>query len=129
MAEIYKYIDEHRILHPDGREFVDMPENSIWQKLKVRIDAGDPDVVIEPWPFDGPDPNALGLMGEPSIWTELRTYRNRLLAECDWVHMPDATVSDEAKTAWESYRQKLRDVPTTVNDNKPQDVVWPTKPE
>jgi len=51
------------------------------------------------------------------------------LAECDWVHMPDATVSDEAKTAWESYRQKLRDVPTTVTDNKPQDVVWPTKPE
>ena len=129
MAEIYKYIGEHRILHPDGREFNDRPENSIWQKLKVRIDADDPDVVIEPWPFDGPDPNALDPMGGPSIWTQLRTYRNRLLAECDWVHMPDVTISDEAKTAWESYRQKLRDVPTTVTDNKPQDVVWPAKPE
>ena len=129
MAEIYKYIDEHRILHPDGREFVDMPENSIWQALKVRIDAGDPDVVIEPWPFDGPDPDALNVMGGPSLWTLFRRHRTKLLTECDWVHMPDVTISDSKKAEWVTYRQKLRDIPTTVIDNKPQDVVWPTKPE
>ena len=130
VKEVYKYIDEHRILHPDGREFNDRPENSIWQELKVRIDAGDPDVVIEAWPFDGPDPSALGPMGVSSIWTQLRTYRNNLLTECDWVvTASDVTISDSKKAEWVTYRQKLRDIPTTIVDNKPQDVVWPTKPE
>ena len=132
VKEVYKYIDEHRILHPDGREFLDRPENSIWQELKVRIDAGDPDVVIEAWPHgDGPDPNSTGrVFTGPSIWTQLRTYRNKLLAECDWVvAASDVTMSDSKKAEWVTYRQKLRDIPTTVVDNKPHDIVWPTKPE
>ena len=120
MPEVYKYIGQHRILHPDGREFVDMPENSIWQALKVRIDAGDPDVVIEPWPYPGPDP--------AKMWPLVRRERNLRLAECDWIHLPNVTVSDEAKATWESYRQELRDLPTTVADDRPHEVVWPTKP-
>jgi hypothetical protein len=40
----------------------------------------------------------------------MRTIRNRLLAESDWTQLPDATCDREA---WATYRQALRDFPTT----------------
>ena len=58
---------------------------------------------------------------------DLRSKRDRLLASCDWVMMPDSPIAD--KTAWETYRQSLRDITnnlTTVDDVN--NVTWPTKP-
>ena len=52
----------------------------------------------------------------------IREYRDRLLTETDWMALGDVTMSD----AWKTYRQDLRDIPTSVAD--PMDVVWPTKP-
>ena len=54
---------------------------------------------------------------------DLRSERNRLLAETDWWMMPDRTATDEQIT----YRQTLRDITDTYNSIN--DVVWPTKPE
>ena len=42
--------------------------------------------------------------------TELRTYRNYLLAQSDWAMASDAPTD---KTAWATYRQALRDFPAT----------------
>jgi len=59
---------------------------------------------------------------------DLRSKRNRLLASCDWVMISDSPIAD--KTAWETYRQSLRDITnnlTTVQDVNA--VVFPTKPE
>ena len=53
---------------------------------------------------------------------DIRSHRNRLLTETDWMANSDVTMSD----TWKTYRQKLRDVPAsnTVYAN----VTWPTQP-
>ena len=38
----------------------------------------------------------------------LRNERNRLLVESDWTQLPD--VPEETKTAWQVYRQELRNI-------------------
>jgi len=37
-----------------------------------------------------------------------RTARNKLLEASDWTQMNDSPLSNEAKTAWATYRQELR---------------------
>ena len=55
-------------------------------------------------------------------WGELRTKRNQLLAETDYLALVDATLSADMRT----YRQKLRDLPANTSDAA--NPVWPTKP-
>jgi len=57
------------------------------------------------------------------LWSQLRTERNRRLAASDWTQLPDARVD---KDAWVEYRQRLRDLPESVQD--PLAVSWPTSP-
>jgi hypothetical protein len=52
----------------------------------------------------------------------LRTRRNQLLAETDYLALADATLTDEMT----AYRQALRDLPANTTD--PANPVWPTKP-
>ena len=54
---------------------------------------------------------------------DIRSHRNRLLTETDWMANSDVTMSD----AWKTYRQELRDIPASNTVYK--DVTWPTKPE
>jgi hypothetical protein len=54
---------------------------------------------------------------------EVRTERNKLLSESDWTQLSDAPVD---KTAWATYRQALRDVPT--QSGFPWTVTWPDAP-
>lgn len=56
--------------------------------------------------------------------TWLRSERDRRIAETDWTQLPD--IPEATKTAWQAYRQALRDVPG--NYTNMIDVVWPTKP-
>lgn len=55
-------------------------------------------------------------------WEDLRTERDRLIAETDWMVLPDRTPTDEQL----AYRQALRDLPANTVD--PANPVWPTKP-
>jgi hypothetical protein len=54
--------------------------------------------------------------------------RNDLLLKSDYIDsaVSQARLSDEQKTAWETYRQALRDLPD--QQQFPWDPVWPTKP-
>ena len=57
---------------------------------------------------------------------KLRSERNSLLAETDWMAFSDVTMSD----AWKKYRQDLRDITkTTPSDDALSNITWPTKPE
>ena len=56
-------------------------------------------------------------------WKELRTKRDRRLAQSDWVVMSDVSVSEETKQAWLDYRQALRDLPDTTRNPSAPD--WP----
>ena len=55
----------------------------------------------------------------------LRTQRNQLLAETDWMGNSDVTMSND----WKTYRQALRDITkTTPSDDALSNITWPTKP-
>ena len=53
----------------------------------------------------------------------IRTKRDGLLAQSDWMANSDVTISD----AWKTYRKTLRNLPASKSD--PDDIVWPTAPE
>ena len=63
---------------------------------------------------------------------KIRRMRYSLLAQSDWTQGSD--VPDDIKSAWTTYRQKLRDMPKDNPDAKLSadgvlsDVTWPTKP-
>jgi hypothetical protein len=61
----------------------------------------------------------------PPAWEQIRSKRNALLKDSDWVGLTDAVVKN--KEAWLTYRQALRDLPSTFKT--PEEVIWPTKPE
>ena len=57
--------------------------------------------------------------------SNLRSKRNRLLAETDFYGNSDVTMSDDMKT----YRQALRDLPSGKDTvDKCENATWPTKP-
>ena len=56
---------------------------------------------------------------------DLRSKRNRLLAETDFYGNSDVTMSNDMKT----YRQALRDLPEGKDTvEKCENATWPTKP-
>ena len=56
---------------------------------------------------------------------DLRSKRNRLLAETDFYALSDVTMSDEMK----KYRKDLRDLPAGKDTvEKCDNATWPTKP-
>jgi len=63
-----------------------------------------------------------------SIWAALRLDRDALLVSSDWTQGFDTPLNDGAKSEWASYRQLLRDFPSTIADPG-ADLTWPTPPE
>ncbi|KGM86773.1 hypothetical protein rosmuc_03066 [Roseovarius mucosus DSM 17069] len=57
----------------------------------------------------------------------IRNIRNQLLAASDWTQLPDAPLGSEARAAWASYRQALRDVTNGVTG--PDQIEWPARPD
>jgi len=55
-----------------------------------------------------------------------RKRRDEKLAESDWTQMQDSPLTAEQRAAWATYRQALRDVPATANDEGW--VTWPQRP-
>jgi hypothetical protein len=67
----------------------------------------------------------------PTLTTteELRKIRNIRLTKTDWTQAADSPLSDSKKTEWATYREALRNIPTSYdNDDSINDVVWPTEP-
>ena len=60
----------------------------------------------------------------------LRNKRNELLKESDWTQVNDCPLSDSKKQEWATYRQSLRDLPSTNQSvNNIADVIFPSMPE
>ncbi len=55
--------------------------------------------------FDGDTPEAQTQM--------MKWHRDGLLASSDWTQSPDSPLSDSDRQAWATYRQALRDFPST----------------
>ena len=63
-----------------------------------------------------------------------RQIRDLKLKKCDWTQAVDSPLSDEKKAEWATYRQKLRDLPSTItprflpNSPKIDESEFPTEP-
>ena len=57
-----------------------------------------------------------------------RTTRDKLLADTDWTQMNDSPLTNEAKTAWATYRQELRDLSDLDAWPNLADEDWPVEP-
>ncbi len=62
------------------------------------------------------------------VMEHLRRKRSLELFSSDWTQSPDSPLSTAKKTEWATYRQELRDLPSTTY-TAIDDIVWPTKPE
>lgn len=86
---------------------------------------------VQTKPTEGEVNSEIARLQSEEPMKRLRDYRNKLLAESDWMANSDVTMSD----AWRTYRQALRDLPSTAtpvldSTTKPgiSGVTWPTKP-
>jgi hypothetical protein len=63
----------------------------------------------------------------PAItWADIRSKRDGLLAETDWVVVKAQEVGEAVPAAWVTYRQALRDLPANTAD--PTKIVFPDAP-
>ncbi len=63
------------------------------------------------------------------FWIAVRIERNNLLSKSDWTQMSDSPLSDSKKTEWATYRQSLRDLPTSNSSaSSYDDVTFPSEP-
>ena len=58
-------------------------------------------------------------------WNRARRRRDVLLSGCDWTAVSDNQLTAAQHTAWETYRQALRDITTQAD---PDNVTWPVEP-
>ena len=57
-----------------------------------------------------------------------KTLRNAKLSASDWTQLSDASLSDDKKAEWKTYRQALRDLPTHAKWPNLASGDWPTPP-
>jgi|TARA_B100000085_G_C18326467_1_gene424445 hypothetical protein len=58
----------------------------------------------------------------------IKAIRDCTLQSTDWTQTADAPLSAEKKAEWAEFRQKLRDLPETYNEET-QEVDWPIAPD
>ena len=95
MANRYKMVDDKLVQLTDAEEAIRDAEEKAWADGKADRDL-----------------------------KELRSSRNILLAETDWMANSDVTMS----TAWKNYRQALRDITKTYKSMDDEGFTFPTKP-
>ena len=60
-------------------------------------------------------------------FTNIRASRDQRLTNSDWTQGPDSPLSNSKKAEWATYRQELRDYPSTAS--KVSELgAWPTEP-
>lgn len=57
----------------------------------------------------------------------INAKRATLYVRSDWTQSPLAELTEEQQSAWNAYRQALRDIPT--QEGYPDNVVWPQAPD
>jgi len=88
---------------------------------RTPMDANGNEVSVD---WDAVNSRAAELVTEQKM-IDLRTERNKRLAETDWAQSRDVTLSNDED--WKTYRQALRDM--TKDYKSLDDVKWPEKPE
>tara|TARA_R100001510_G_scaffold18262_1_gene15707 strand:+ start:415 stop:708 length:294 start_codon:yes stop_codon:yes gene_type:complete len=95
MANRYKMINNELVQLSDAEEAVKVAEEKAWNDGKVDREL-----------------------------SELRSQRNLLLSETDYMGNSDVTMSAK----WKTYRQELRDITKKFKSMNDKDFKFPTKP-
>ena len=123
---MYAYIVDNKIseLYPSdnkGGKCIKMPDDFyITETHDYKYDPETDSIVEDLNPPGPPVPTQAEL--DAFELNALRSRRNQLLYETDWMANSDVTMSDE----WKTYRQALRDITKTYKNQ--MEVVWPTPP-
>lgn len=122
-------------------DFYVLDDGRIWSVEEARFVAESPaDAVLGPCPDEQGGSSLDGLVeclhfyGYPlgelktdeEFAAEAREKRNQLIAETDFMAMPDYPLDAEKKAAVLAYRQALRDLPE--QEGFPRQIDWPVKP-
>ena len=95
-----------------------MPRYKLLDDKKIQYTAEEEsqaDVEAKAWADEAPNRRM----------ADLRSQRDALLVETDYMGNSDVTMSD----AWKTYRQALRDITTqTPSDDALSNITFPTKP-
>lgn len=95
------------------------PEAAIWCNTRgdcsIQQVDGKYQIVEDP-------PVSIGVLAE-----NVRSERDRRLAETDWYMMPDYPADPETLEVVKNYRKALRDI--TLQSGFPRDVEWPVMPK
>lgn len=67
------------------------------------------------------------ILNEEAEAERIRSLRDELLKECDWVTAKSYETQTSVPESWAAYRQALRDLPQ--QPNFPSNVVFPEKPQ
>ena len=104
-----------------NQKFTDIypPESAVWCNTRgdcsiQQVDGGY-QIVENP-------PVSIGVLAE-----NVRSERDRRLAETDWYMMPDYPADPETLEIVKNYRKALRDI--TLQSGFPRDVEWPVMPK
>ena len=92
-------------IHGEDYDYIEAPDDFQSVKYEFVIDGVAIPKVIDPY-------------------ERLRETRDMLLKNSDWTQVRDVPVD---QTAWELYRQQLRDLPANTAD--PANPEWPTPPQ
>tara|TARA_R100000231_G_scaffold126528_1_gene97112 strand:- start:95 stop:595 length:501 start_codon:yes stop_codon:yes gene_type:complete len=71
------------------------------------------------------DDDALATYQTEEKWKDIRSQRDLLLSNTDWVVVKAKETGGNISSDWKKYRQDLRDIPTQKDPDK---ITWPTKP-
>ena len=118
-----------------------LEDGRIWSIADAAfVDSAPEDAAVGPCPDENGESTLEGLIGcldfygfpkgelktDAEYAAEAREKRNQLIAETDYLVMPDYPLDDERKAAVLAYRQALRDVPE--QEGFPRQIDWPVKP-
>jgi len=73
--------------------------------------------------FEQEEQEAINIKPQKDL-ARLRRDRDQLLSQSDWRDLPSYPGSNQE--SWRTYRQQLRDLPSTTDPSNP---TWPTAPE
>lgn len=126
---------------PKAINYYQLGDGRIWSIAEARFVAEtSEDAVVGPCLDEHGESTIEGLIGclhfygydlgelktDNEFAAEAREKRNQLIAETDYLAMPDYPLDDEKKAAVFAYRQALRDVPEQAGF--PRQIDWPVKP-
>lgn len=135
-----KSIGIHKVPNPPSNS--DITKYVVWEAGKVETDEEGNVTATTPAGWQIKDKSAEQIEAErltreanaaqvlADRWKAIRTRRDTLLANSDWAMAPEqnrVTLTTQQKTAVETYRATLRDLPATYADNI-DGLEWPTDP-